>query len=42
MRRGAYVQLYNTSEDTLVFGRLIAPGQAAIVGITRLADARDR
>jgi hypothetical protein len=37
MRRGSYVQLYNTSEDTLVFGRLVSPGQASIVGLTRLA-----
>jgi glycosidase len=36
MRRGSYVQLYNTSDDTLVFGRLVSPGQAAIVGVTRL------
>jgi len=36
MRRGSYVQIYNTSDDTLVFGRLVAPGQASLVGITRL------
>lgn len=35
LRRGAYVQLYNTSEDTLAFGRKIAAGNAAIVGLTR-------
>ncbi len=34
MRRGSYVPLYHSSEDTLVFGRLIAPGKAAVVGLT--------
>jgi glycosidase len=35
MRRGAYVSIYNTDENTLVFGRLVSPGQAAVVGVTR-------
>jgi glycosidase len=39
MRRGSYVQLYNTDDNTLVFGRLISAGQAAIVGLTRLTTA---
>jgi glycosidase len=34
LRRGDYVSLAVT-EDTLVFGRKIAPGNAAIVGLTR-------
>lgn len=34
LRRGAYVSL-GATDDTLTFGRLVAPGQAAIVGITR-------
>jgi hypothetical protein len=34
LRRGSYVQMVNNDNLTLVFGRLIAPGQAAIVGIT--------
>jgi hypothetical protein len=34
LRRGSYVALAVT-EDTLVFGRLVAPGNAAIVGISR-------
>ncbi|EYF00903.1 alpha-amylase family glycosyl hydrolase [Chondromyces apiculatus] len=37
LRRGAYVTLAAT-EDTLVFGRRIAPGQAAIVALSRAAD----
>ena len=37
LRRGSYVSLYNTSEDTLAFGRLVSPGQAAVVALTRLA-----
>jgi len=36
MRRGSYVQMFNTSEDTLVFGRSAGSGVAAAVGITRL------
>ena len=31
--------MYNTLEDTLVYGRLIAPGQGALVGLTRLTTA---
>lgn len=34
LRRGGYVSLAVT-EDTLVFGRLVSPGNAAIVGISR-------
>ena len=34
LRRGAYVSL-SVTEDTLVFGRKIAQGQAAVVGLTR-------
>jgi len=37
LRRGSYVQVLNTSEDTLVFGRSISSGMAAVVGLTRLA-----
>jgi neopullulanase len=36
LRRGAYVNLAAT-EDTLVFGRRIGPGQAALVALTRAA-----
>jgi glycosidase len=36
MRRGAYAQMFNTSEDTLVFGRPAGAGAGAIVGLTRL------
>jgi glycosidase len=36
LRRGSYVQVYNTSEDTLIYGRSISAGQGALVGITRL------
>ncbi|MFO0591974.1 MAG: alpha-amylase family glycosyl hydrolase [Polyangiaceae bacterium] len=36
LQRGAYVTL-SAQEDTLVFGRLLSLGQAAIVGITRSA-----
>jgi glycosidase len=38
MRRGGYVSLMNTSEDTLVWGRPTA-SSAGVVGITRLATA---
>jgi glycosidase len=38
LRHGDYVQLFNTSEDTLAFGRLVSAGNAAIVGITRLGS----
>ena len=34
LRRGAYVSLY-ADEDTLVFGRKVGPGDAAIVALTR-------
>jgi glycosidase len=37
LRRGDYVQIYNSSEDTLVFGRKIAAGNAGVVAITRLS-----
>jgi neopullulanase len=40
LRRGKYVQVYGSSEDTLVYGRSIAPGQSALVGITRLGTAQ--
>jgi glycosidase len=36
LRRGDYVSLGST-DDTLAFGRLAAPGQAAVVGLTRSA-----
>ena len=36
LRRGNYVSL-SVTEDTLVFGRLVAPGNAAIVALTRNA-----
>jgi neopullulanase len=36
LRRGDYVAL-GATEDTLVFGRRIAPGQAAIVALSRAA-----
>ena len=39
LRRGGYVAL-SVSEDNLVFGRLVAPGNAAIVGITRASSAQ--
>lgn len=35
LRRGKYVQVYGSSEDTLVYGRAISAGQSALVGITR-------
>lgn len=37
LRRGAYVNLEAT-EDTLVFGRKLAPGEAAVVALTRAAS----
>jgi len=40
LRRGAYVKLHNTSEDLLVFGRKLAAGQAAVVGINRTTTAQ--
>jgi glycosidase len=39
MRRGEYVPLAAT-DDTLVFGRRIVPGQAAIVALTRAGGAQ--
>lgn len=38
LRRGAYVPLY-ADEDTLVFGRKVAPGEAAVVALTRAKAA---
>ncbi len=38
LRRGSYVTLTAT-DDTLVFGRKIAQGDAALVGLTRLSSA---
>jgi glycosidase len=35
LRRGSYVSIYNTSEDTLMYGRSIAPGNGAVVALTR-------
>ena len=37
LRRGAYVPFAATTDDTLVFGRKTAPGDAAVVALTRLA-----
>ena len=39
LRRGNYVSLAVT-EDTLVFGRLLSPGNAAIVALTRASSAQ--
>jgi hypothetical protein len=39
LRRGEYLSLYST-EDTLVLGRRIASGQAAIVAFTRSSSAQ--
>ena len=36
LRRGDYVALDNTDDNTLVFARKVAQGDAAIVGLTRL------
>jgi glycosidase len=36
LRRGAYVPFPATTDDTLLFGRRTAPGDAAVVGLTRL------
>jgi neopullulanase len=41
LRRGEYVSLLNTSEDTLVFGRRVSPGVAAIVALTRAATPQN-
>jgi glycosidase len=35
LRRGDYVSLVGTTEDTLVFGRSLPGGKSAIVGLTR-------
>lgn len=40
LRRGEYVSLHVT-DDVLVFGRLVAPGDAAIVALNRTASAVD-
>src|SRR5262249_3262819 len=40
LRRGAYVAIVNTLEDTLVYGRSVNPGVGALVGITRLGTAQ--
>ena len=40
LRRGSYVSLLNTSEDTLVYGRSITPGNGAVVAFTRLGTAQ--
>lgn len=40
LRRGGYVSLVNTLEDTLVYGRSMTPGNGAVVGITRLGTAQ--
>lgn len=39
LRRGGYVSL-SVTEDTLVSGRLVASGNAAIVGLTRAPSAQ--
>lgn len=39
LRRGDYVTLYAT-DDTLVFGRKVPNGDAALVGLTRLGSAQ--
>lgn len=41
LRRGKYVQVYNSSEDTLIYGRSISPGQGALVGITRATSPQN-
>jgi glycosidase len=41
LQRGAYVPL-DVDEDTLVFGRLLAPGDAAIVALTRAGAPQQR
>lgn len=40
LRRGKYVSVYASSDDTMVYGRSIAPGNGALVGITRLGTAQ--
>jgi glycosidase len=40
LRRGDYVTLSGTTDDTLVFGRKIQNGSAALVAITRLGTAQ--
>ncbi|HRI68859.1 MAG TPA: alpha-amylase family glycosyl hydrolase, partial [Polyangium sp.] len=41
LRRGKYVQVYNSSEDVLVYGRSISPGQSALVGINRASTSQN-
>jgi neopullulanase len=41
LRTGAYVSVYDTSEDTLVFGRSLGAGDVAVVGLTRAATAQN-
>ena len=41
LQRGAYVTL-GADEDTLIFGRLLAPGDAAIVALSRAGAAQMR
>lgn len=40
LRRGKYVSVYTTSDDTMIYGRSISPGQGALVGMTRLGTAQ--
>jgi glycosidase len=40
LRRGDYVSLDGTTDDTLLMGRKLAPGQAAIVALTRSGTAQ--
>ncbi len=39
LRRGTYVGLVGTTEDTLVFGRKVTAGDAAVVALTRASSA---
>jgi neopullulanase len=40
LQKGDYLTLWSLDDDTLVFGRKIASGNAAIVGLTRSASAQ--
>jgi neopullulanase len=40
LRRGDYVSVYTSNDDTMIYGRSISPGQGALVGITRLGTAQ--
>lgn len=40
LRRGKYVSVSAASDDTLIYGRSISPGNGAMVGITRLGTAQ--